>query len=193
MSIIKPKKLHIVKVPKDVIVLHCNKKKLLSFSGPLQKKSFKVEVKIVLISSTNSILVTSLPSDHSLSSTTKHLKILQGTTFAKIKQAIVEVNYPMYSKLKFVGVGYRVFYIETMRNNFYFKLGCSHFIYLKLIKPLQGACVKSTELFIFGNSSYEKITKTVALIQDFKRPEPYKGKGILKHDQVTILKKGKKI
>ena len=48
-------------------------------------------------------------------------------------------------------------------------------------------------LFLFGDCSYDKLTQTAAQIRSFKRPEPYKGKGILYDQEKILLKKGKKI
>ena len=52
---------------------------------------------------------------------------------------------------------------------------------------------KFTKLFLFGNCSFDTLTQTAAQIRAFKRPEPYKGKGILHDQEKIILKKGKKI
>lgn len=52
-------------------------------------------------------------------------------------------------------------------------------------------CLKLTKLFVYGDS-YQKITKTTALIQSYKQPDPYKGKGILYENEKIILKEGKK-
>ena len=35
-----------------------------------------------------------------------------------------------------------------------------------------------TKLFIFGNS-YQNVTQIASLIRSYKKPEPYKNKGIL--------------
>ena len=72
------------------------------------------------------------------------------------------------------------------------KLGYSHDIYLKIPRNLEISSLKFTKLFISG-FSYGKITQTAALIQSYKYPEPYKGKGILYENQKIQLKEGKKI
>ena len=49
-----------------------------------------------------------------------------------------------------------------------------------------------TKLFIYGNS-YRNVTQTAALIRSYKKPEPYKGKGILYETEKIVLKEGKKV
>ena len=193
MNLTKLKKKQTIKIPKNITTLYCDKKKLLTFIGPLQKKSLKIQVQLFFIPSTNLIIVSDLPISYTSNIGFKNSKVLQGTTVAKIKQMLVEIMYTLYYKLEFVGVGYRAFSVETLKNQLYFKLGYSHLIYFKIENPLESFCMKFTKLFIFGNCSYEKLTQTAALIQDCKRPEPYKGKGILHHGEQIILKKGKKI
>jgi large subunit ribosomal protein L6 len=187
------KKKHTIKIPKNVNIIYCDKKNIITFIGPLQKKSLKVQVQIFFIPSTNLIIVSDLPTTKTSNVGLKNLKSMQGTTVAKIKQTLIEISYTLYHKLNFVGVGYRAFPLETVKNQLYFKLGFSHLIYFKIPETLQTSSIRFTRLFIFGNSSYEKITQTATLIQNFKRPEPYKGKGILHHGEKITLKKGKKI
>jgi ribosomal protein L6P/L9E len=186
-------KKYTIKIPKNITTLYCNEKKIITFIGPLKKKSLKVKVKLFFLPSSNLINVSHLPADKTSNLLGKKAKAIQGTTMAKIKQILVEVNYTLYNKLNFVGVGYRAFSLETMDNQLFFKLGYSHLIYFKIPKPLESFCIKFTKLFIFGNSSYEDVTQTAALIRDCRKPEPYKGKGVLRHGEKITLKKGKKI
>ena len=153
----------------------------------------KLKIKLLLISSANLIIATSSPVDEKLIRSFKNSKTIQGTTIAKIKQILTEVTYVLSRKLNLVGVGYRAFAHEKLSNQMYFKLGYSHLIYFKVPDGLTSHCLKSTKVFLSGNSSYDRLTQTAAQIRSCKLPEPYKGKGIL-HDQETIiLKKGKKI
>lgn len=120
-------------------------------------------------------------------------KKIQGTTVAKIKQILIESTYTLYQKLNLVGVGYRVFAHEQLKNQIYFKLGYSHLIYFKIPSELNTHCQKFTKLFLFGNCSFDLLTQTASQIRVCKLPEPYKGKGILYDQEKIVLKKGKKI
>lgn len=187
------KKKHTIKIPKNIKVLYCDKKNLVTFIGPSQIKSLKVKMKLFLTIDSNIIMVTNIFASKASATDIKNINKLQGTTVAKIKQILIEITYTLYHKLNLVGVGYRVFPYEQLDNQLYFKLGFSHLTYFKVPSSLKTYCQKFTKLFIFGNSSFDVLTQTAARIRAFKKPEPYKGKGIL-HDQEKItLKKGKKI
>ena len=66
------------------------------------------------------------------------------------------------------------------------------FILLKIREKLKIFCLKSTKLFVYGNS-YQELTQTSSIVRSYKKPEPYKGKGILYETEKIILKEGKKI
>lgn len=193
ISFNKFKKKYLVKIPKNVQVLYCDKKNIMTFIGSSQTKSLKLKVKIFLTPVSNLITVTNIPVSDATSIDFKNVKKMQGTTVAKIKQILIEITYTLYHKLNLVGVGYRVFPHELIESQLYFKLGYSHLIYFRVPDSLETHCQKFTKLFIFGNSSFDGLTQTAAQIRACKFPEPYKGKGILHEHETIILKKGKKI
>jgi large subunit ribosomal protein L6 len=187
------KKKYSVKVPKNIEILYCDKKNLITFIGPLSTKSLNLKIKLLLIPSSNLIVATSIPVDRKSAIGLKNSKKIQGTTIAKIKQILIEVTYVLSYKLNLVGVGYRAFSYEKLPNQMYFKLGYSHLIYFKIPIGLASNCLKFTKIFISGNKSYDLLTQTAAQIRSCKLPEPYKGKGILYDQETIVLKKGKKI
>jgi large subunit ribosomal protein L6 len=187
------KKKYSIKIPKNIQILYCEKKNIITFLGPLLTKSFKLKIKIFLISSASLIIASQISTEHKSVTRVKYSKKLQGTTIAKIRQILIEITYVLYCKLNLVGVGYRVFTHEKLANQIYFKLGYSHLIYFRIPLGINVYCQKFTKLFLFGNSSYHLLTQTTAQIRSCKLPEPYKGKGILYDQEKIILKKGKKI
>ena len=187
------KKKYSVKNPKNIKILYCDKKNLITFIGPLSTKSLNLKIKLLLIPSSNLIVATSIPVDRKSAIGLKNSKKIQGTTIAKIKQILIEVTYVLSYKLNLVGVGYRAFSYEKSPNQMYFKLGYSHLIYFKIPTGLTSNCLKFTKIFISGNKSYDLLTQTAAQIRSCKLPEPYKGKGILYDQETIVLKKGKKI
>lgn len=189
----KFKKKYTIKIPQNIKVLYCDKKNIMTFIGPFQKKSLKLDVKVFLTFTSNTIMVTNIPVVGASATDIKNIKKVQGTTVARIKQMLIETTYVLYHKLNLVGVGYRVFPYEKLENQLYFKLGFSHLIYFRVSDSLKTHCQKFTKLFLFGNSSFDNLTQTAAQIRSFKRPEPYKGKGILYDQEKIVLKKGKKI
>ena len=188
----KFKKKYIIKVPKNIKILYCDKKNIITFIGPSQTKSLKLEVKIFLTSKAN-LIVTDLPASGASNMNSKSFKELQGTYTAKIRHVLIETTYLLYHRLNLVGVGYRVFPYDGFENQLYFKLGYSHLIYFRIPLALKTHCQKFTKLFIFGNSSFDNLTGIAAQIRACKLPEPYKGKGILYAQEKIFLKKGKKI
>jgi large subunit ribosomal protein L6 len=187
-------KKYTIKIPENVTTFYCDKKKIITFSGPLKKKSLKLEVKPFFSNTSNSLIISDLSNTHNSVIGKKKAKIMQGTTLALIKHALIEINYKLYNKIKFVGVGYRSFQMNNpLENQIFLKLGYSHMIYFRIPSPLDTHVVKFTTLFVFGNSSYNEITKLISLIRDCRLPEPYKGKGVLRYEEKITLKKGKKI
>jgi large subunit ribosomal protein L6 len=187
------KKKFSIKVTKNVQVVYCDQKNIITFAGPLLTKSLKLKIKLLLVSSSNFIVATSLPVSGKSKLRFKEIKEIQGTTIAQIKQILIEINYNLHHKLNLVGVGYRVFSHESLANQIYLKLGYSHLIYFVVPPGINSCCQKFTKLFLFSNSSYNLLTQTAAQIRSCKLPEPYKGKGILYDQEKIMLKKGKKI
>nr|BBC77625.1 ribosomal protein L6 [Nitzschia sp. PL1-4] len=187
------KKKYTVKVPKNIRIIYCNKKNMITFIGVSQRKSLKLGIKLFLMPLSNSIIVTDIPVFGASTTDLKNVRKIQGTTVAKIRQILIEITYTLYQKLNLVGVGYRVFPYEQLESQLYFKLGYSHLIYFKVPNSIQIHCQKFTKLFLFGDCSFDSLTQTAAQIRSCKLPEPYKGKGILYDQEKITLKKGKKI
>jgi large subunit ribosomal protein L6 len=186
-------KRYIIKIPKDISTLYCDKKKLLTLIGPLGKKSLQVKLKVLLLKPENFLVITQIPFNQISSNEKKKLRSLQGTTIALIKQMILEVSFTFSKKLVFVGVGYKAFPIELFKNQLLqFKLGYSHQIYFKVLHNLNVYSHKATTIFISGNSN-QNVSQTAALVRSYKKPEPYKGKGILYDNEKIVLKEGKKV
>ena len=184
---------NIIKIPNDISIIYSKKNRQLTIIGPLTKKSLNLAVKIFLLIPQNTIKVSKIPQFQISNNKKKKLKSIQKTTISLIKQYIIETSTIFYKKLKIVGVGYRVFNVENYDNKLLLlKLGYSHFLYLKIPDKLKIFCLKMTKLFIYG-SSYQSLTQTISWIRSYKKPEPYKGKGILYANEKIILKEGKKI
>lgn len=183
----------IIKIPNNISAFYSEGKKIITLRGPLGQKSIKLEVKIIVLKEKNIIKVSSEVFSKVSNNRRKKIKAIQGTTTALIKQAIMEVSSIFYQKLKFVGVGYRVFDVDNYKNKLLlFRLGYSHPIYFRIPSKINIFCLKLTKLFVFGNS-YQDVTQTAATIRSNKTPEPYKGKGILYENEKVVLKEGKKV
>ena len=187
-----PKK-YTIKIPKDISLIYCNQKKIITFFGNKSHRSLKLKVHIFIDSIKKTIKVSSLPFSEISNNEKKKIKGIQGTTVALLKQMLTEVSTIIYKKLKIIGVSYRAVIEESFKNQLLLlKLGFSHLVYFRISKKLSLFCKKRTQLFVSGNS-YKDITNIAALIRNLKKPEPYKGKGILYENEKIALKAGKKI
>jgi large subunit ribosomal protein L6 len=177
-----------IKIPSNTTVIYCEKKKIITVIGPLKQKSLKLKVKIVIME--RILKVSNVPFSEISNNERKKIK---GTTLALIKQLLIETSAMLYQKLQFIGVGYRAFQVDNFENKLLlFKLGYSHSLYFKVSDELRVFCLKLTKLFVFGHS-YQSVNQTSALIRSYKKPEPYKGKGILYVNEKIKLKEGKKV
>jgi large subunit ribosomal protein L6 len=182
-----------IKIPSNTTVIYCEEKKIITLIGPLKQKSLKLKVKISIMGAERVLKVSDVPFSEISNNERKKIKAVQGTTLALIKQLLVETSAILYQKLQFVGVGYRAFQVDNFENKLLlFKLGYSHPLYFRISDELRVFCLKLTKLFIFGHS-YQSVNQTSALIRSYKKPEPYKGKGILYVNEKIKLKEGKKV
>jgi len=85
------------------------------------------------------------------------------------------------------GIGFKTF-IEN--NNLILKLGFSHNITVPI--PNNIKIINQPNNLIFSSIDYIYLTQFVHYIKNFKKPEPYKGKGLLLKNEKIIQKEGKK-
>jgi len=91
-------------------------------------------------------------------------------------------------------VGYKAFLLEKPYFNvLQLRLGFSHDIFIKFPTSICIQCFKTNaKIYILGNL-YQKVLEITSTIRSYKKPEPYKGKGILYLTEDIILKEGKKL
>ena len=93
-----------------------------------------------------------------------------------------------YSKtLDIVGVGYRA---EMKGKNLLLTIGYSHPIYLVPPEEISIETTSPTQIKIEGCDK-ELVGQIAAKIRSFRKPEPYKGKGIKYSDETIVRKAGK--
>lgn len=193
MTYVKIPKKYTVKIPKDISLIYCTKKKIITLLGVKNYKSIKLKVYLFINNQGKKIKVSSLPFSDLSNNEKKKIKAMQGTTVALLKQALIETSTILYKKLKLVGVSYKALLEESFDNKLLLlKLGFSHLIYFRISNKFKLFCKKRTQLFVSSNS-YQDVTNVSALIRNLKTPEPYKGKGILYDNEKITIKTGKKI
>jgi len=188
------RKKHILRIPQDVSLIFCGKNKILTVSGPLTNKSMKLKLKIAIDPVLKNLSVSPIPLFRASNAEKKKIKVLQKTTLAQIKYLFVESSIMIYQKLKITGVGFRADFAPTVleKKILIFKLGLSHLTFVKIPSELCVEGLTKTKFCVRGNS-YSEVTKFSALLRSQKKPEPYKGKGILYENEIVKLKEGKKI
>lgn len=181
-----------VKIPKDIKIIYHTERNVIVLIGPLGRKILKLKLKLFFTKNPNYVYVTKIQSKTLTDNRKKTLRALCGTTVAYLKQIILEISVVLYKKIKFIGVGYKVFPVNQYEGLlFQFKLGFSHSIFYKIPNTVKITSFKFTSMYIFG-TSYYFVTQVAAIIRSYKFPEPYKGKGILYENEKILLKEGKK-
>ncbi|KAI9046223.1 mitochondrial 54S ribosomal protein uL6m [Aspergillus affinis] len=129
-----------------------------------------------------------------------HQRAMWGTTRAHLQNYILGVSEGHICILSLVGVGYRAS-IETSATTVEseypgqefvsLKVGYSHPIELGVPKGVKASTPQPTRILLEGVNK-NVVTKFAAEIKEWRRPEPYKGKGIFINGE-TIKLKAKKI
>ena len=182
-----------IKIPTNIKVFYCKKKRIILCKGPVNNKSLKIHKLLGICCKKQEITVVNKSKKKLTNSEQKKIYTLKRTTTSLIQQLLIETTATTYQKLKLVGVGYRAFPVKNFENQLILlKLGYSHSIHFKIMRKTNIFCLKLTKLFVYG-SSYQQVTSTVAKIRLNKVPEPYKGKGVLYDNEKIVIKEGKKV
>lgn len=117
----------------------------------------------------------------------KESRALHGLTRALIQNMVVGVTESYKKTLEIVGVGYKA---ELKGKNLLLTIGYSHPIYFVPPDEVKLEVPAPTQIIISGNDK-ELVGLVAAKIRSFRKPEPYKGKGIKYSDERIIRKAGK--
>jgi large subunit ribosomal protein L6 len=91
-------------------------------------------------------------------------------------------------ELEVRGVGYRA---QAQGNSLKLNLGLSHDVDFPIPEGVTVTTPKPTEIIVEGNNE-QLVGEVAAKIRDWRRPEPYKGKGIRYKGEYIFQKEGKK-
>ena len=154
-----------IPLPKGVTVtVEGNVVKVKGPKGELQR-TVHPELKIAL---ENNELTVSRPSDE-----TRH-KALHGLTRTLVANMVEGTSTGFRKTLELVGVGYKA---EARPYGLQLALGYSHPIEYKAPKGIKLTAPVPTQILIDG-ADKEMVGQVAAEIRSFRKPEPYKGKGI---------------
>lgn len=105
-----------------------------------------------------------------------------------VDNVFVGVSQGYVKKLEIHGVGYRA---NLQGTTLVLSLGFSHEVRYDVPQGIKIEVEKQTALTISGIDK-QKVGQVAAEIRAFKKPEPYKGKGIRYADEYILRKEGKK-
>ncbi len=115
-------------------------------------------------------------------------RMMWGTSRALVAKAVKGAAEGYTRNLELNGVGYKV---AVQGNNLVLNVGFSHEIKYPIPAGIKITSAKPTEISITGADA-QQVGQVAAEIRAFKRPEPYKGKGIMYTGEKIRRKEGKK-
>lgn len=111
-----------------------------------------------------------------------------GTARALVNNMVTGTSQGFEKKLQLIGVGYRA---SVKGNVVSLNLGYSHPIDYQLPEGVAAETPSQTELVLKG-ADKQVIGQAAAVIRGYRKPEPYKGKGVRYADEVVRRKEAKK-
>lgn len=142
------------------------------------EKSMDKDIKIAV--EDKSIVVTR-------SSEEKKYKALHGLTRALINNMVVGVTTGFQKSLELVGVGYKA---QLQGKKLVMNLGYSHPVEISSVEGVKFETPSANKIVISGIDK-ELVGQVAANIRVWRKPEPYKGKGIKYENEIIRRKEGK--
>lgn len=162
-----------------------NDENLVSVKGPLGELSQKVDSEIEVAVEDGTINV-------KRANDAKRQKSMHGLYRALLNNMVEGVSKGYEIKLELVGVGYRA---ELMPDNVLdLVLGYAHHTYIQLPPEVKVEALsdkRSNPIVTLKSHDKQLIGQVAAKIRSFRKPEPYKGKGIKFVGEVLRRKAGK--
>jgi large subunit ribosomal protein L6 len=119
---------------------------------------------------------------------TDRARAMWGTSRTLVANLVTGVTKGFETKLEINGVGYRA---AVQGKNLQIALGYSHDVVFPIPEGIAIATPKPTEVVVTGIDK-QKVGQVAAEIRAFRRPEPYKGKGVRYAGEFIFRKEGKK-
>ena len=173
-------------IPSGVTVSQNNG--LVKVKGPKGELSQKVDASIKMNIEDGQIIFTV---DENSPVNIKQKQAFHGLYRSLVNNMVVGVNEGYKKVLELVGVGYRV---SNQGNIIEFSLGYTHPIFIQLpseVKVETKSERNQNPLLILESCDKQLLGLICAKIRSFRKPEPYKGKGVLFQGEVIRRKSGK--
>ncbi len=114
---------------------------------------------------------------------------MHGLARSLIQNMVIGVSQGFRKELQIVGIGYKAAVAGSKLN---LSLGYSHPIEFAIPEGIKVTVTPENKIFVEGCDK-QLVGETAAQIRRFRKPEPYKGKGIRYVDERIVLKEGKSV
>jgi len=118
----------------------------------------------------------------------RHANAMSGTTRALVANMVTGVTKGFERRLALVGVGYRA---QAQGDKLNLTLGFSHPVVHPMPKGVKVETPTQTEIVLTGMDR-QLVGQVAAEVRAYRRPEPYKGKGVRYANEQISLKETKK-
>lgn len=115
-------------------------------------------------------------------------RAMSGTTRALVHNMVKGVTQGFEKKLTIVGVGYRA---QVSGRKLNLTLGYSHPVVYEIPEGITVECPDQTTIVVRGIDR-QRVGQVAEEIRAFRRPDPYKGKGVRYAEERIALKEAKK-
>jgi large subunit ribosomal protein L6 len=149
--------------------------------GPKGTRTFKATDDVTITVEDNQVVVT--PRGKS-----KRARQQWGMSRSMVANCVQGVSEGFKRELEIVGVGYRA---QLQGNTLKLNLGLSHDVNFEVPSDVSVASPKQTEIVVEGIDA-QRVGQVAANIREWRKPEPYKGKGIKYKNEYIFRKEGKK-
>lgn len=162
------------------VEIKVDEKNLVTVKGPMGTLSQQISKEITVEVEDGTISV-NRPSD------LKKHKSLHGLSRSLVANMVEGVTKGYEKKLEIVGVGYRA---NKQGNNVVLSLGFSHPVELTAPEGITLEVPSQTEIIVKGINK-QLVGNYAAKIRAYRKPEPYKGKGVRYAGEIIRRKEGK--
>jgi large subunit ribosomal protein L6 len=118
----------------------------------------------------------------------KRARSMWGMQRTMVNNLVEGVTEGIKKTLELNGVGYRA---QMQDKNVNLQLGFSHDILYDVMAGVEVKCPNQTTIEVSGIDK-QKVGQVAAEIRAYRKPEPYKGKGVKYSDEYIFRKEGKK-
>ena len=153
---------------------------VVNVKGPKGELTQNMSTKMIIAMEDNTVVVTR-PSD------VKEHRALHGLTRSLINNMVIGVVEGYEKTLELVGVGYRA---QLKDGKITLSLGYSHPVIIDAVPGIQFVLPDANKIIVKGIDK-QLVGAVAAEIRTWRKPEPYKGKGIRYSGEIVRRKEGK--